>query len=495
MSAWQRVFLAIFLLSTLALGWAGMGRSLWLDEAWVANSILAPTLREMFIYPDWLQTSPPLFLLLSRGAVRIAGLSNTVFRIVPLGLALVASGAMFGLSRRVLSLPWAVLATSLVVFHPAFIEYSHSGKQYSGEVAATVMVLLVTVRYLQRPTRWGYFLLVAVVVLGLTLAYPVVFLLPGLLVCGRFQDESGPAAGLQAGMPAPHLLTVAAAVTMLVLWAFFIRPNTAPELRVFWAADADSLFTPGLIGAALFVLLLSVWILTHARGTRQWIQLLCAIPCLLLAIASVAGWYPATQRMRLWALPCFVLLCLMSAEDLMRNTRIGRVLPLALAFVFVAVNVRSQIHDHRDQTEEDFAGAFAYLKSHAGQTDLLLVHAAAREGFLLYSKIQGWNGPPPVYGDTGWPCCARGKNALPGRSSEASVIADINAMIPPGFGGRIWLFYPTRPSHWRYTGLNEGDLWRKLVWEKHCPPGPYMAFKNLAVSPMECTALSSTALR
>jgi hypothetical protein len=36
------------------------------------------------------------------------------------------------------------------------------------------------------------------------------------------------------------------------------------------------------------------------------------------------------------------------------------------------------------------------------------------------------------------------------------------------------------------VGLNEGDLWRKRVWEKGCPPGPYVAFKNLAVSPMEC---------
>ena len=50
---------------TLILGLYGIERSLWLDEAWVANSVHAPTLHGMFYYPNWLQTSPPLFLLLA----------------------------------------------------------------------------------------------------------------------------------------------------------------------------------------------------------------------------------------------------------------------------------------------------------------------------------------------------------------------------------------------------------------------------------------------
>jgi hypothetical protein len=58
----------------LVLGLYGIGRSLWLDEAWVANSINAPALGGMFHYPNWLQTSPPLFLLLARGAVGMFGL-------------------------------------------------------------------------------------------------------------------------------------------------------------------------------------------------------------------------------------------------------------------------------------------------------------------------------------------------------------------------------------------------------------------------------------
>jgi hypothetical protein len=41
-------------------------RSLWLDEAWVANSIRAASLRNAIYYDAWLQTTPPLFVALNR---------------------------------------------------------------------------------------------------------------------------------------------------------------------------------------------------------------------------------------------------------------------------------------------------------------------------------------------------------------------------------------------------------------------------------------------
>lgn len=475
MTAWSRVSLVTLLLCTLALGLFGIGRSLWLDEAWVANSIHAPSLREMFYYPDWLQTSPPSFLFLSRAAINLLGLSNSSFRLVPLAFALIASAAMFALARRLLSLPFAVLASALIVFNPTFIEYSHSAKQYSGEVAATVLVLLATVLYLETPSRSELLLLTAAVVLGLTIAYPIVFLLPALLAAVYFTNARNAA-----------IIGVAAGVALFLLWAFFIRFNTAPELRAFWAADSDALFTPGLFAAVLVVLAISLRLLIRQpRGVRQWAQLICAAPCLLLALASVSHWYPATQRMRLWVLPCLVLATLIAMEDLFPTKRLG-VIAIAFAVLFAAVNVRNQIRDGRDSAEEDFSGAFQYLKGHVRSGDLVLVHAAAREGFRLYSAMLGWKGPAPLYGDTGWPCCARGKDARPGQSTEAAVVGDVTSLIPRGFSGRIWLFYSTRPSHWKYVGLNEGDLWRKTAWERGCPPGPYKSLKNMAVSPMEC---------
>src|SRR5579863_7008093 len=114
-----------------------MGRSLWLDEAWVANSVNAPSLSGMFVYPGWLQSNPPLFLLLSRMAIRVFGLSNASFRVVPLLFYLLAIAALLAIGLRLFALSFAVLAGALVAFYPNAIEFAHTLKPYSEELAVT----------------------------------------------------------------------------------------------------------------------------------------------------------------------------------------------------------------------------------------------------------------------------------------------------------------------------------------------------------------------
>src|SRR5580658_2833991 len=108
-------------LGVVGLGVYGMGRSLWLDEAWVANSIQARSLLGMFYYPDWLQINPPLFLLLARAAVRAVGASNVAFRAVPLAMAVAAAAGMLAVSQRLLRPSFALLATAVVAFDPTGI--------------------------------------------------------------------------------------------------------------------------------------------------------------------------------------------------------------------------------------------------------------------------------------------------------------------------------------------------------------------------------------
>ncbi len=187
--------------------------------------------------------------------------------------------------------------------------------------------------------------------------------------------------------------------------------------------------------------------------------------------------------MRLWVLPCFVLMLLMEVESLLRARAVIAAVATALVVLY---GIRGEAAQQRYGTEEDLHGAFRYLKQHVAEQDLVLVHAAVREGFLLYAAMDGWQGPAPIFGSTGWPCCARNRDAAPRRSTEQSTVRDLDRMIPKNFRGRIWLYYPTRPSHWDYTGLDEGGLWRKHTWEKGCTPGPYIALKNLTLNPMYC---------
>jgi hypothetical protein len=475
-------------LGVLSLGIYGMGRSLWLDEAWVANSIQAQSLAGMFYYPDWLQVNPPLFLLLARAAVRVLGASNATLRLIPLSLAVVAAAAMLALSRRLLHPGFAILAAAVVAFDPTAIEYSRTLKPYSGELAATALLLLAAVRYLQQPDRRRYLWLLAAVAVGMPLAYSAVFLVPGIVL---LLSRGG--AGLR-----PAVFAALAGGILLGMYWFSIRPNLAPELHDFWAVDVDHGMTAGLWAALVFCGAVAIRAVSRmVRGNlapRDWAVIVCLLPCLLLAAGGALGWYPVSHRTRLFALPCFTLLAMMTAQDLLRrglnrkalDRKAVEVTALGLALGIAGHAAVTQAIERRAVPEEDFSAAVRFLQQRVGRGDLLLVHACCKEGFLLYSAMDRWNPPRVLYGDTGWPCCARGKNARPGSSTELAVIGDLDARIPRGYSGRIWLLFTTRPTQWTYVGINEGELWRKHLWERGCPPGPYLRFENLAVSPMDC---------
>jgi hypothetical protein len=89
---------------------------------------------------------------------------------------------MLAAAGRLVSPAYAVLATAILAFHPTVIEYFRSFKQYGGEVAATAAVLWVTIAYLQKPERKQFCMLLGVTVAAMTLSYPTVFLLPGLIL-------------------------------------------------------------------------------------------------------------------------------------------------------------------------------------------------------------------------------------------------------------------------------------------------------------------------
>ena len=433
----------LVLIAALAMGLYGIERSLWLDETWVANSVLQPTLSGMFNYPDWLQTTPPLFLLLERWVVEIFGLSNVTLRIIPLALSLVAVGALMAAASRVVSPPFAVLGGALMAFHPTVIEYSHTLKQYSGEMAAAAIILLVVTS--QRRFWW----LVAAFVLLLPLAYAVVFLLPGVAIF--------------IGARRAVWVALASGAMLAILYAFFIRPNTSPLLRGFWVHSAQGL-TRGLLIALLFCVAAIVYM-------RSRVALVALLPCFLLAATTALQWYPNSPRTRLFVLPGFFLASVMVAEKLIGKRRIV----LVVAIGYMAITAWKQVRAHRNRPEEDYAGAVQYLRDHAAPQDQILVHASVKEGFKLYTRMDNWN-HPVVYGDTGYPCCRRSV-------STKSPVEDLEGKIP---NGRLWLFYSTRASHWQYVGRDESELWRAYLSSHGCAQGSITNLPNLAITQMDC---------
>lgn len=467
----------------LGIGLKGIDYSLWLDEAWVANSVRATTLADMFLGEDWLQTTPPLFLLVSRAAVNVFGLSTPVFRLIPLTFAFLGGVGMWFAARRVAPI-LAPLAVAALILPSLAIEYFTSFKQYGAEAAAVAIVLWATFAYLQLLSHIRFLILCVILVGLLPLAYPLAFVAPGIVL----------AVYAKSGLKRASVLVAAFAGMLGVLYIFFIRPNISPVHWQYWSAGFSEGYSTTLLIAVAVVLLLTV----RAALRRDFTQLVCLLPCVLLVAAERLGWYPESPRTFLFARPCLILAVTMFAEEYVGRWREKSqkrwVRPIAaVATIIWALVVVSK---YRSEPLEDYAATVSYLREHMAPNDLLLVHANAREGFRLYSTMANWDAPVVLgnirWGNTGWPCCQRNHPvpdaSLPMEKKESIVRADLARMIPGDFRGRIWLAYASRWRHWRYVGLDEGEFSRKILWNGGCTLGAYTLLPNIQISAMDCAA-------
>lgn len=506
-----------------------LGRSLWLDEAFVANSVVAKSLAGMFYYDAWLQTSPPLFLLLVRVVVAAFGLSNTVLRAVPAAMGILAALMMLLFAMRIMKRQYALLAWALLVFSPVAVYFSRTLKQYSSELAATSAILLVCALYIENATPRRFWLLTATVVAGLLTAYAVAFLLPGITFMiwmspVRHSTPSNPRAYVSSRLARAFLFAIIAGGTLLGEYCVFVIPNSPAVLHADWANDwanrngHDSFarlaasesykligelplnhrlrqewIRLGAVGFTIMFGLALAW-LKFRKGRRKWleIQVVCLLPCLLLIISDWFNWYPFTERTSLFALPCLIAL-IMSSLQLMSFLVLKRrrdwIRPsldvLLLCAIAITVIAGRGKNSRVIGPNEDMDGAVSFLHAHVQPEDFLWVHASCSEAFKLYARMSKWQDAPARYGHTGWPCCARGIPNANDTSSEALVRSDFGKALPNDFSGRVWLLYTTRPEHWRGFA-DEPRIMQTILRERGCTEMLAPAFVNIGVSSFDC---------
>jgi predicted membrane-bound mannosyltransferase len=121
----------LIVLSAVALRIRGIGRPFWLDEAWVANSALASSLRDSFQYDTWLQTNPPMFVMAIRIAHKLFGGYEIPFRAVPFAFSVATVVLALHLGKRLFGPVFGLFLRAILAVSPILISLSLQLKQYS----------------------------------------------------------------------------------------------------------------------------------------------------------------------------------------------------------------------------------------------------------------------------------------------------------------------------------------------------------------------------
>jgi uncharacterized membrane protein len=225
--AWLVAGLLLLTALSFLLFTRSLDRSIWVDEAWVANSILSEDLGGMFYYEHWLQTNPPLFLVLVRGVTALVGPSEAALRSLAVVLG-VASALLLGLlARRMMKPAWALLSVALLLSSREFVQQAQSVKHYAGDVFAALVLLHLSLSYLQsRSARSLQWVLLAYVPLAF-LSFAAVFFAPVLLyaACSDSRQRSGEGIVFSPRIGQVGAIVATVLATSGLNWIFFVSRN------------------------------------------------------------------------------------------------------------------------------------------------------------------------------------------------------------------------------------------------------------------------------
>ncbi len=386
-----------------------VNRSLWLDEAMLANNIVSRSFGGLTRWLDYNQQAPIGFLWVQKAAILLFGNNEYALRLVPLLAGCAALFLMYLFSRRLSPLGGNV-ALALFSVSSTLVYYTSEAKQYIVDVAVALGLLMLFLRLDDRGWNPRLYLLFGVVGgLVLWFSHPAIFTLAGLgllLFLETIRRRSPSALGWTlvtgglwlASFAAFYILFLHRSVTADVLldyWGDAFLPlslragNWLVSAFENYADFAAGLETPPLLN----VLLVLAGITTLSRRNLKLAAAL-GLPAMLVLAASIFRAYPFAGRMLLFMTPlAFVLL----GEGL---DGIRRIFPdkfasfwtfCLLAVILVFFNAQTTAQNFTmPKMREHIRPTMQYLREHRREGDIIYVYYWTEPAVRFYAPKYGF---------------------------------------------------------------------------------------------------------
>jgi uncharacterized membrane protein len=416
-------------------------RSLWLDEIYLASSIVNRSMHDLLFKPldNW-QAAPPGFLFLTHLSMTLFGKGEHSLRLVSLLFGLASLPLMLAVSRRLLSPRGVAVAMAGFATLGPLIYYCNELKPYSCDVAASLAITLAALRWVEDPTSRRTIIAAMVGAIAVFLSYPAIFVLAGAGVWMLWTNRD-----------ARRPLAIVATTWLLFFaidYLLFIRPYTLAEPHAhvvqYWLAN-DSFMPRHILDAIHWVFSSlnavardpgSMW-LDYPNAALIGLLIGCAValrnggkfllvlaPYPFILIAAAARQYPFGDRLALFFVPQYLLLIALAFESLWSNFAAK-----AAGMVIVSLLVLPS-------TER----ALYYLVSPHGREESLPVYrwiaAEYRAGDVIY--LSHYAGPSfDYYGtEAGFPPAAAAHVQVE-RMRPDEIVSDVTATC--GNHPRVWV--------------------------------------------------------
>ncbi|MEX0804158.1 MAG: glycosyltransferase family 39 protein [Candidatus Binatia bacterium] len=393
--------------------------ALYIDEIAVASNVLERNVWELLTTPlAYDQTAPKGFLLAVKLATSAFGSSDYALRLFPLICSLIALVGFWRVAERVCNGVGAPVALALFATAIPFLFYAAQVKQYSADIAVSVLLLWLALYLAQHDsTRPRALWAGAAGAVAVWFSQPSVFVLTGLgaglILIKRFAPVEGSRsfswhrlvpvltlwgvaivaatlAGLASMTSATHdymervwvngLLPLPVTRAVSLLWPW-------PQLqRLFGDGTAAGLGYPA---PELYIALtgLGFWLLWRRRRN---VALLLVTPLAVTLAAAVLRQYPFTDRLILFLIPSFILAMAVSVDWIWRLVAsYSRVLAALALVIIVTPAIDATIATPPVYQMENIKPVLAHLQAKRLPTDAVYVFYGAGPAVTFYDAKYG----------------------------------------------------------------------------------------------------------
>ena len=391
-----------------------------LDEAAVARNIIDRPWTRLAGWLDYSQLAPPGFLFAEKAIVSVAGSSEYALRAFPAVCALLSVWLCWAVCRRLLPTLPALMAFGLFSLNGSLIEMGTRVKPYSGDIAATLLVVfLATEVFRPRVTRARAIGMALAGGLTCLFSFASVFALAGAAIACLNRARRQPAERDRL-VPAAVVWTISAGCGALIA-TLSLSPADAAYMRWFWEPgfmpfpprnmrdlvwvghQLKTVFRWTLFYRASVIWIaaaaLGIWSLQRRRQVDAWVLL--ATPFILVVGASAVKRYPFyTGRVDLFLVPLLLILVAEGADWCRRTFASGWLwIGAAPMIVLLALGAHGTWSGWRIQRNGDLRSPLEYVRQHWQPGDRLFVHYTAAQVFLYYAPRLGFSSTDYVIGN------------------------------------------------------------------------------------------------
>ena len=402
-------------------------RSLWVDEAWVANDILTRTFKEIFLnkvnYVGLPAIPPAGFLLIEKSLVNIGGNSEYVLRLFPFLCGALAVILYWALLKKWTSQITAVMALSLFIFTGSLINYSAQCKQYSGEVMVAIVLYLAAVYFQAKAASTGRVLIFALIgMIGMYISHTAIFILGGIAITQTLFLFNSEERKVRWGYLFTYILWAACFILIYVVYLkVMVDKNTPmgkfcinstlthfmPSGGIFslggwewiWKNTLDCFQDP--LGVSPILLALSMFLLGAIGIFKidKRIFLMLVLPMVLMIVASGLRKYPFYGRFLLFLVPAALLFMAQAISMITSRGKIGLVLGVLIFFVLMGEPFKSAISNEiSPQGREEMRPIVGFLQKEQFPGDSLYMNNSAQYAYAYYLMYYHFDLSPNIGG-------------------------------------------------------------------------------------------------